>query len=405
MRLAIINWSNRKVGGAEKYLADVIPELAKLGHTVAFWHEVDEPLERERIALPDGAPMWCVSELGAARALAALRAWEPDLIYAHGLLDPELEAETMRLAPSVFLAHAYYGMCISGTKTFKSPNVEPCDRRFGLKCLAHYYPRRCGGLNPLTMWSDFRTQSKRLKLLQSYDAVLTLSEHMRNECLKHGIIAERAFDLPALKSPLETQADSATTELRARDAWRLLFVGRMDFLKGGHLLLEALPQVQSTLARTLRVTFAGDGPERKSLEAQAARLQSSAQLRIDFTGWVDRARLDALLEETDLLVFPSLWPEPFGLIGPEAGTHGVPVAAFASGGTRDWLIDGVNGYLAAGDPPTAEGLAQAMIKCLRSPAVHQSLRHRAREIAGRFTQRNHLTALSHIFEQVLEGRV
>src|SRR2546423_8225430 len=39
------------------------------------------------------------------------------------------------VAPAVFFAHAYYGTCISGAKTFKRPTVTPCDRRFGPKCL------------------------------------------------------------------------------------------------------------------------------------------------------------------------------------------------------------------------------------------------------------------------------
>ena len=67
----------------------------------------------------------------------------------------------------------------------------------------------------------------------------------------------------------------------------------------------------------------------------------------------------------DLLVVPSLWPEPFGLVGLEAARHRLPVAAFAVGGIPDWLRPGVNGYLAPGDPPTPGGLADAIIACLR----------------------------------------
>ena len=75
-----------------------------------------------------------------------------------------------------------------------------------------------------------------------------------------------------------------------------------------------------------------------------------------------------LFQESDLLVVPSIWPEPFGQVGPEAGLYGVPVAAFAVGGTPSWLTDGVNGLLAAGDPPTAAGLAESIVGCLADPA-------------------------------------
>ena len=58
------------------------------------------------------------------------------------------------------------------------------------------------------------------------------------------------------------------------------------------------------------------------------------------------------MKNMDLLVVPSVWPEPFGLVGPEAAHHGVPSAAFAVGGIPEWLVDGVSGHLAAGDRPT-----------------------------------------------------
>ena len=47
--------------------------------------------------------------------------WHPDVIYAHGLTDPAIEARTLEVAPAVFFAHNYYGTCISGAKTFKYP--------------------------------------------------------------------------------------------------------------------------------------------------------------------------------------------------------------------------------------------------------------------------------------------
>ena len=147
------------------------------------------------------------------------------------------------------------------------------------------------------------------------------------------------------------------------------------------------------------MTFAGDGRERQSLERQAAQLQNQ-KLAIEFAGWAERREIEALLESCALLVVPSLWPEPFGLVGPEAGLSGVPVAAFAVGGIPDWLINGVNGFLAPGDPPTADGLAQAIINCLKDPVTHARLRRGAKEVAQQFNIKNHLVALQEVFDRV-----
>lgn len=409
MRIAVVNWTGRRVGGTETYLGLIIPVLSEAGHEVAFWHETDVPGDRERIALPEGVPSWDVSALGAARALEELRRWSPDLIYAHGLLSPELETKTIALAPSVFFAHAYYGTCISGSKTLRHPRVIPCARRFGWRCVLHYYPRGCGGHSPVSMAREFTRQSRRLNLLEHYRAVLTHSTHMREEYLRHGLEPGRVHNLSYYAysesqagEPLPDWAEPTPMRRLGQDSYRLLFTGRMDRLKGGRILLEALPRIASQLGGPVSLTFAGDGPERASWERAARRLKRrEPNVEINFTGWVVRERLDRFLDECDLLVVPSQWPEPFGLAGPEAGARGVPVAAFAVGGISEWLADGVNGHLAPGDPPTADGLADAVVRCLADPAEHARLARGAVKIAHRFSMRNHLTGLLDVFERVL----
>jgi glycosyltransferase involved in cell wall biosynthesis len=409
MRIAVVNWSRRRVGGTETYLGNVMPELRRLGHELFFWHETDEPRDREAIELPEGARGLCVRQTGERAAVEALREWRPDLIYTHSPLAPRLEAETLELAPAAFFAHNYYGTCISGAKTFKRPEVVPCDRRFGRECLARYFPRRCGGLSPLTMLRLYRQQSKRLELLRRYDAVLTHSAHMHAEYLKHGLEPRRLYRLAYYARGANGHAPRAggrPGDGGGKSPPHLLFAGRMDMLKGGRTLIEALPLVREGLGRPLRLTFAGDGPARRSWEGAAAEASGRDEgLRISFAGWLPRERLEELYDECDLLVFPSLWPEPFGLAGPEAGLRGLPVAAFDVGGVSDWLVEGVNGHLAPGRPPTAEGLAEAVVKCLRDPEAYARLRRGAAETARRFSLRNHLTALGGIFEQVASGEL
>ncbi len=187
MRIAILNWASRPAGGSGSYLRAVIPALAGRGHEIAFWHELGEPPDGDPFALPPGSPSWSVGQIGLEPALAGLSDWRPQVIFSHGLLDPEVEARTLQIAPAVFLAHAYYGTCISGAKMFKSPTNMPCTRTFGWPCLAHYYPRRCGGWSPITMVREFRRQSARFELLSRYKAIVTLSSHMQREYARHGL--------------------------------------------------------------------------------------------------------------------------------------------------------------------------------------------------------------------------
>ncbi|HZW34199.1 MAG TPA: glycosyltransferase family 4 protein [Isosphaeraceae bacterium] len=401
MRVAVLSRSNRVVGGVEEYLRRFLVAAADSGNEVGFWYETSEG-PPDRSAIPDPpAGGWSIAELGRAAALEALRRWRPEVIYAHGTGSPDLEEAAYGIAPAVFFAHVYVGTCISGARTTWLPVASPCDRRFGPACLAHYFPRRCGGLNPVTMLRQYRLQAERLAAIRRCAAVVTHSEHMRDEYVRHGIPADRVFRFPFYVSESIPEQQPARP-LGSRPT--LLFLGRMEAPKGGDVLLEALPRVRAALGRPLRVVFAGDGRERVGWEARAASLQAhDPGLRIEFTGWVDAGRRSALFRASDLLVVPSIWPEPFGQVGPEAGLYGVPVAAFAVGGTPSWLTDGANGRLAPGDPPRAAGLADSIVGCLADPAVHQRLRAGASRLAGRFTWANHYAPLMAVFTRFAGG--
>jgi glycosyltransferase involved in cell wall biosynthesis len=410
MRIAVLNWTVRRVGGTETYLSGLVPALQRAGHQAAYWHEVDYPTDREAMHFGDDVPVWSSAALGANEALAALRAWAPHVLYAHGLLDPDLEGRTLDVAPAVFFAHAYYGVCISGSKAFSAPTRVPCSRAFGPACLLQFYPRRCGGLNPVTMGIEYTRQRARLRLLTRYGAILTHSEHMQREYERYPGLAHRIHHSwyaaePFGQPPPSNRNAPSTGGDVIREPARLLFVGRMDDLKGGDLAIEALPIVRSALNRQVHMTFAGDGPARGRWEAAAdAIVTSCSEVRISFRGWQNGNELTGLLDSTDLLVVPSLWPEPYGRVGLEAGRRGVPTAAFAVGGIPEWLTSGVNGALARADPPTAEALAEAIVECLRLPERHAALREGARAVADRLDDLDrHIELLVGILTRVAHG--
>jgi glycosyltransferase involved in cell wall biosynthesis len=391
------------VGGAETYLDELIPYLASRGHEIGLVSEMDAPADRDLITLPATAARWTVETSGLAEVTGAVRAWTPDLLFVHQIEAPSVEAALVGLGPTVLFAHNYHGTCVSGGKTFKNPAVTPCSRRFGWRCLLHYYPHRCGGLSPATMMRDYLRQGARNHLLPRYAAVVTASEHMRHEFLSHGLDAGRVRKLTHyVRRASAAAVDDNVESVAPPRELRLLFVGRMDYLKGGRVLLDALPAVAAGLGKSIRVVLAGDGPDRLAWERKADALQRKLpNVTVDFPGWLSRDEVDGLFRNADLVVVPSLWPEPFGQVGPEAGLKGVPAVAFAVGGIPEWLEDGVNGQLAPADPPTAAGLAAAIVAALRDPQRHARLRQGARAIAERFTLEQHVAELEQVFESFI----
>jgi glycosyltransferase involved in cell wall biosynthesis len=404
MRILLANWTVRRVGGAETYLDRVMPLLAARSHPLAFAFETDEPADRASVALPGG----CMPvPLTSGDAFDRIRRWDPDVVYVHGLLNPDLERRLLEVAPAVLFAHGYYGTCISGQKTHRLPFVQPCDRVFGAACLALFYPRRCGGLSPVTMGREYARQGARNALLRQYAAVMTHSGHMSREFTRHAAAGGRVIHSTYLRS--DSELVPVPSRLRAArppaDPWHLVFIGRMDHLKGGGYLLDALHETRTALGEPIRVTFAGDGPARGRWQRRAARVAAANPgISVQFTGWLPRREVIGLLDTADVVVVPSVWPEPYGLVGPEAGRRGVPAVAFDTGGISEWLIEGVNGCLAPGKRPDAAGLAGALIRCLRGLRSSDALRFGALSSVKDEDDNRHVDALLTILEDAASRR-
>jgi len=397
MRVAVVTYAARKIGGTETYIEGILPALERAGHQVAVVFESDDDLTRPPIHVPSNTQCWSIQDHGPDVAVMRLVSWTPNIIYMHGLSSPDLEARIQRIAPSVFYAHNFYGQCISGSKCFRRPAHTICTRTFGSACLAHYLPRGCGGRNPLQMLRDFSVQSERLKLLHLYTRVLTNSDYVVSELARHGIHAEN-IPLFASKAPAEPPALGESSLPAGLDPWRLLFLGRADSLKGGDLLLKSLPFVAQSIDRPFSVTFAGSGPALPKWKQMAEKIRCD-RISIEFLGWTSRA--EELLAGSHLLVLPSICPETFGLGGIEAGTFAVPAVAFANGGIPEWLRDGENGHLAKTNPPTAKTLAEAIIQALSDQNHYLRLRAGALIRAREFSLARHTNSLLTIFEQLV----
>ena len=391
MRILIATSYRTLVGGVERYLQVLIPGLLNRGHDVGLLHEYPADAGAETID-PAGAriPAWCASGGTAEEILRRLSEWQPEIVYSQGLDDGDLEDALLRTYQAALYAHNYFGTCISGRKCHSFPQLRPCERRFGAGCLALYYPRRCGGLNPGTMWRMFRRQSQIHSRFGRWRALLVASQHMYQEFHQNGVGLDQLHLAPLPVTSIMPASPAARTGASERN--RALFMGRLTDIKGADYLVQATAQAARLLDRPLTLTIAGDGPELSRVQGTALALGVS----IKHAGWVGGRQKEELLRDADLLVVPSVWPEPFGLVGIEAGLQAVPAAAFDVGGIPDWLIPGVSGELAAGNPPTVEGLAAAIVRALADEDHYRMLSRGALDVARRFTMEGHLDRLEPI---------
>lgn len=388
MRIAVAAHSDSRVGGVETYLAGVVPALARRYAVACLFERTSGDADPVLRGARD-VPVWVAGEEPHA-ALQSLRRWSPDVIYLHAFRSPALERQLTRIAPVVFFAHSYYGACISGEKSTRFPVQAPCGRALAPSCLLHYLPRGCGGSSPVTMVRQYAGQRTRRDLLARYERVLVASRYMADQYAREGV--------PSVRVTLPVAAVPPTPRRADHEPSNLLFLGRLERSKGAHLIVRAAAQAAARRGRRVRLAVAGRGTLAGDIAAEAAAYPAAGvPLQVDLCGWLAEGARAAALQQADLLLMPSLWPEPFGLSGLEAGSAGVPAVAFAVGGIPEWLADGVNGRLVAPGGDAVGGLAAAVADLLNDPAALAAMRVRAIEAASRFTLERHLGELQRVF--------
>lgn len=170
--------------------------------------------------------------------------------------------------------------------------------------------------------------------LHEVDGRFSWKSHLKRSAMRHALnlypsrpLAEHVA-LPG--APTRNPYDAATfrrIDGIERDA-ELIFVGRLVSDKGTDLLLRALGELRPRLRP--RLTLVGRGPEEEALRTLAASLGVAEQ--VDFAGYVQGEELARLLNRHRVLVVPSRWAEPFGLVALLGVACGCHVIASNTGG-------------------------------------------------------------------------
>ena len=204
--------------------------------------------------------------------------------------------------------------------------------------------------------------------------------------ISHAIAEQLPSSSVRVGNPYNDQIFRNHQTARAKE---LIFVGRLVSDKGADLLLEAL----ALLDPRPRLTIAGDGPERARLEKQATDLKLQSQ--IDFVGNQTSEQLAKILNEHQILVAPSRWREPFGIVALEGIACGCVAVGSAEGGLAEAMgpcgISFPNG--------DARALADALARLLGDPAECDRLRRNAGAHLARFTPRH----VAKIYLESMEG--
>ena len=211
---------------------------------------------------------------------------------------------------------------------------------------------------------------------------------------------------------LYNAVDQFGTPLKpANKKLKMLFCSRWIYDKGISVLIEALKILEKN-RNDYEVTVAGGIHRTKNDSADnAAEKKIKEKLKllknVNIVGYVPHSKLMTLLLETDILLFPSLWDEPFGLLPAEAAMASTPTIAFSVGALPEVVIHNETGVLikkSKYDFINARRLSNEIYKCLDNPMFIRELGNNARtRCVNEFNWHIYMQTLLKIYKNITDN--
>ena len=195
---------------------------------------------------------------------------------------------------------------------------------------------------------------------------ITISAAIADQISGHSFVIGNPYDETAFRLLPSVARDKS-----------LIFVGRLVSDKGVDLLLRALKRLQSENLRP-DLTIVGSGPEQQKLQELTSEIALDRQ--VTFAGQKQGAELAEVLNQHQVLVAPSRWAEPFGVVALEGIACGCVVVGSEKGGLKEAIgpcgLTFVNGDTGA--------LASQLKRLLAEPELQSRLRQHADEHLAKF---------------------
>jgi len=335
------NLGAKDTGGMSVYIRELAYELGKQGHLVDVYTRVHDPKDRQ------------IYEFGQNARLIHLRAGEDEEIHKLAVY-PHLPDFTGNL------------------ESFRKRNDLQYDLIF-----SHYWLSGLAGEHLQRWWNvphiimfhtlgviknavgvgedepELRIETERA-LTQNCHHIIATTEKEKEELIqRYGALPERISVVPCgvnLEQFKPMDQESARQYLGFGDDKIILFVGRIDPLKGIDKLIKAIPYLQNIQGLRLVVIGGGEHSQREIEKLQELAGNLNIQDSVAFPGLVKHDQLPYFYSAADACVVPSYY-ESFGLVALESLACGTPVVATDVGNLKSVIRQGETGYVVIDNAP------------------------------------------------------
>ncbi len=386
MRIILVNKYARVTGGADVHCLELAKGLRERGHEVVFLATADEgnldqhgtfvkptvtnntrgQVRGARAAAVAGQAFWNTSVAAATKEL--ITSFRPDIVHVHKLypqlsVAPVVVASRLRI-PVVQTIHDYEFISASALDDVGSwldRNEEQTAYR---------------ALNTLLFGV------KRLVHIPRIDSWIAISRSIADAYRKRGIITTV---LPHFTQPFPGALPAFI------DRVGVLFIGRLSEEKG----LRHVLGLPGLLPADTPIVVAGDGPLVDEVQRAAQAVPS-----LTYLGKLDREAVAHQLASARIVIMPSLWQEPAGLVALEAMAAGAPLIVYDSGGLAEYVADAAAGLIVA---PSATLLAEAITSLYDDRETWEKFSADAREAVRRdHTCPVYLDRIERIYSDLIE---
>jgi len=342
----------RDTGGMSVYIRELARELGRQGHTVDLYTRVHDPNDPR------------IEDLAEGVRLIHLRAGK------------EAGIEKM----DVYFTLPEFAFNLESFWRDNGLNYDIVFSHYWLSALVGKYLHRKWGIPYITMYHTLGAVKNTLGIGEGEPALRIVSErdtvadcqriivatdNEKQDLTRHyGAVPEKVGVVPCgvnmdLFHPVDKR--TARRELGLANEKVLLFVGRIDPLKGIEQMIKALPLLKGKEDLKL-IVVGGDENSRTELE-ELQKLAAGLGIRdrVDFQGLVRQERLPYYYSAADVCVVPSYY-ESFGLVALESLACGTPVVAADVGDLIHIIRQGETGYVVADNSPEnlAAGISSAL---------------------------------------------
>jgi D-inositol-3-phosphate glycosyltransferase len=340
---------SRDTGGMSVYIRELARELGRRGHLVDVYTRAHDPAEPQIVELGENARVIHL-QAGEVEPIDKLK------VYAH-LEDFACALEGFRESNGIKydLIHSHYWL--SG---WVGRQVQ---RWWGVPHVIMFHT--LGAIkNAIGVGESepaLRIMAER-ELVGDCQRIIAATAQGKEELISYyGALPEKISVIPCgvnLELFRHIDRETARRELGVNGHKIILFVGRIDPLKGIDKLLQAMPRLDTQ--NNLRLLVIGGDEDSQPEVERLQRLSRNLRIQgsVTFAGIVDQRELPLYYSAADVCVMPSYY-ESFGLVALESLACGTPIVATRVGCIESVVRQGQNGYMVEDNAPVrlADGIA------------------------------------------------